>query len=56
MMSSGAMGKLYGATGLVGHDEMEGRVNPALEDDDDIDPLQVEKIKAVAKPQGNTAF
>lgn len=57
MMTTGAMGKLYGATGLVGADEMNGRVNPALEADDDIDPAEVDKLRAsVAKPQANTVF
>ena len=46
MMTSGAMGKLYGATGLVGKDEMNGRINPGLEPDDDLDPAEVEKLKA----------
>lgn len=35
----GAMGKLYGAATLVGKDERNGRINPALEtDEDDIPP------------------
>lgn len=57
MMTTGAMGKLYGATGLVGADEMNGRVNPALEADDDIDSEEVDKLRAgIAKPLANTAF
>lgn len=46
MMTSGAMGKLYGATGLVGKDEMNGRINPGLEPDDDLDDDEIEKLKA----------
>lgn len=51
MMTSGAMGKLYGATGLVGKDEMNGRINPGLEPDDDLDAEEIEKLKAgIGKP------
>lgn len=46
MMTTGAMGKLYGATGLVGKDEMNGRINPGLEPDDDLDAAEIEKLKA----------
>lgn len=55
MMTTGAMGKLYGATGLVGKDEMNGRINPGLEPDDDLDPAEIDKLKAgvnVAKGGG----
>lgn len=39
------MGKLYGAATLVGKDERNGRINPALEtDDDDIPPVQTDKL------------
>lgn len=44
-MASGAMGKLYGTSTLVGKDERNGRVNPALEADDDIPAGEVEKIR-----------
>lgn len=54
MMTSGAMGKLYGATGLVGKDEMNGRINPGLEPDDDIDDAEIEKLKAGIGKQGGT--
>lgn len=54
MMTSGAMGKLYGATGLVGKDEMNGRVNPGLEPDDDLDITEIEKIKAEAGKRRST--
>lgn len=32
---------------MVGKDEMNGRVNPALEADDDIPTEEIEKIKAM---------
>ncbi|VEN58227.1 unnamed protein product [Callosobruchus maculatus] len=44
MMASGAMGKLYGAATMVGKDERNGRINPALEtDEDDIPTTQALK-------------
>lgn len=46
VMASGAMGKLYGAATLVGKDERNGRINPALEADDDIPSSEVEKLKS----------
>lgn len=46
VMASGAMGKLYGAATLVGKDERNGRINPALEADDDIPASEVEKLKS----------
>lgn len=54
MMTSGAMGKLYGATGLVGKDEMNGRINPGLEPDDDIDATEIEKLKSGVGKQTGT--
>lgn len=66
MMSSGAMGKLYGAATLVGKDERNGRINPALEIDDDITPNDVAALrgsissggrnKSAPKPQSQTEF
>jgi high affinity choline transporter 7 len=35
----------YGAATMVGKDEMNGRINPALEPDDDMDLAEVEKIR-----------
>lgn len=46
VMASGAMGKLYGAATLVGKDERNGRINPALEADDDIPTSEVEKLRS----------
>lgn len=46
MMSSGAMGKLYGAATLVGKDERNGRINPALEADDDVPASEIEKLRS----------
>jgi len=35
----------YGAATMVGKDEMNGRINPALEPDDDMDMAEVEKMR-----------
>ncbi|KAF6207661.1 hypothetical protein GE061_016108 [Apolygus lucorum] len=57
VMTSGAMGPLYGtnatAATLVGKDEMNGRINPALETDDDDPALDLEEMRqrANAKQQ-----
>ncbi|KAK7790627.1 hypothetical protein R5R35_005091 [Gryllus longicercus] len=40
VMSSGQIGRVYGAATMVGKDEMNGRINPALEPDDDMDPAE----------------
>lgn len=45
VMTSGAMGRLYGAATLVGKDEMNGRVNPALETDEDDPALDLSEMK-----------
>ena len=44
--------KQYGAATMVGKDEMNGRINPALEPDDDMDMAEVEKIRGV-RQRGN---
>lgn len=41
---TGAM-RQYGAATMVGKDEMNGRINPALEPDDDMDMAEVEKTQ-----------
>lgn len=54
VMAAGPMGKLYGAATMVGKDEMNGRINPALEPDDDMDPNEIarlEKLGQVTKSQ-----
>ncbi|CAH1407827.1 unnamed protein product [Nezara viridula] len=47
VMTSGAMGPLYGsaAATLVGKDEMNGRINPALETDDDDPAIDLAEMK-----------
>lgn len=52
VMASGAMGKLYGAATLVGKDERNGRINPALEADDDIPASEVEKLRSSVSSGG----
>ncbi|XP_055698018.1 high-affinity choline transporter 1 [Phlebotomus papatasi] len=41
-----AMGRMYGAATMVGKDEMNGRVNPAMEPDDDLPIAEVQRIRA----------
>lgn len=53
VMTTGAIGRMYGAaTTLVGKDEMNGRVNPALEADDDLPPEEVKEIGSAARGAG----
>ncbi|XP_019881961.1 high-affinity choline transporter 1 [Aethina tumida] len=52
VMASGAMGKLYGAATLVGKDERNGRINPALEADDDIPSSEVERLRSSVSSGG----
>lgn len=41
------MGKIYGAATMVGKDERNGRINPALEtDDEDLPPAELSKIRS----------
>ncbi|KAJ8953735.1 hypothetical protein NQ318_015391 [Aromia moschata] len=57
VMASGAMGKLYGAATLVGKDERNGRINPALEADDDIPASEVDKLRSsVGSGGGNRSI
>lgn len=45
------MGKLYGAATLVGKDERNGRINPALEtDEDDIPSGPTDKLVGAIAP------
>ncbi|KAI5703493.1 hypothetical protein M8J76_012292 [Diaphorina citri] len=47
---------LYGAAGLVGKDEMNGRINPALETDEELDMQDLERIKAQNKSEISNPF
>jgi solute carrier family 5 (high affinity choline transporter), member 7 len=67
---AGAMNRMYGAATMVGKDERNGRINPALEADDDLPAMeaqrQMQKIAVnqaaasiasnVPGGQGSTAF
>ncbi|RZF43515.1 hypothetical protein LSTR_LSTR011863 [Laodelphax striatellus] len=44
-MTAGAMGRMYGAATMVGTDEMNGRINPALETDDDDPALDLAELR-----------
>lgn len=68
---SGPMNRMYGAATMVGNDEMTGRINPAMEADDDL-PVAEAKRKSLigggggssgssasggaVPPKGQTAF
>ncbi|XP_070509209.1 high-affinity choline transporter 1 [Chironomus tepperi] len=40
---AGAMSKMYGAATMVGKDERNGRINPALEADDDLPAMEAQR-------------
>lgn len=42
-MMAGAMNKMYGAATMVGKDERNGRINPALEPDDDLPAVEAQR-------------
>lgn len=60
---AGPMAKIYGAATMVGKDEMNGRINPAMEPDDDLPVAEAQRIRGArpvtagnASGQGNTNF
>jgi hypothetical protein len=68
---AGAMNKMYGAATMVGKDERNGRINPALEADDDLPAVEAQRQMqqmalsnaaaamsnvSVSGGQGSTAF
>lgn len=40
---AGSMARMYGAATMVGKDEMNGRINPALEADDDLPVVEAQR-------------
>lgn len=60
------MNKMYGAATMVGKDEKNGRINPALEPDDDLPAMEAQRqmqqmamssaAAALSGAQGSTAF
>lgn len=40
---AGPMAKMYGAATMAGKDEMNGRINPALEPDDDLPVAEAQR-------------
>lgn len=42
-MMGGAMNKIYGAATMAGKDERNGRINPALEADDDLPVAEAQR-------------
>lgn len=61
---AGPMAKMYGAATMVGKDEMNGRINPAMEPDDDLPIVEAQKNRGGGRSgttvstggQGNTNF
>lgn len=49
---AGPMGRMYGAATMVGKDEMNGRINPALEPDEDLPIVEAQKNRAMATGSG----
>lgn len=45
---AGPMGRMYGAATMVGKDEMNGRINPALEPDEELPIVEAQKNRAMA--------
>ena len=45
VMTGGPLGPLYGAATMVGPDERNGRFNPALETDDDLEAQELEQLR-----------
>ena len=41
---AGSMAKMYGAATMVGKDEMNGRINPAMEPDDDLPVAEAQRL------------
>lgn len=44
---SGPMARMYGAATMVGKDEMNGRINPAMEPDDDLPIVEAQRRKSM---------
>lgn len=65
---AGPMAKIYGAATMAGKDEMNGRINPAMEIDDDLPVAEAERNRKIVEDvkkniaslppntQGNTHF
>lgn len=62
---AGPMARQYGAATMVGKDEMNGRINPAMEPDDDLPISEAQRNRAalLGEPlptsggaKGQTAF
>lgn len=50
---TGPMQKMYGAATLVGKDEMNGRINPALEPDEDLPIIEAQRKKSIQRATKN---
>lgn len=53
---AGSMARMYGAATMVGKDEMNGRINPALEPDDDLPIVEAQKRIESGGGQGTQGF
>lgn len=52
---AGPMAKMYGAATMVGKDEMNGRINPAMEPDDDLPIVEAQKNRGARSVAGVSA-
>lgn len=46
---AGPMTRIYGAATMVGKDEMNGRINPAMEMDDDLPAAEAERNRKIVE-------
>lgn len=50
---TGPMQRMYGAATLVGKDEMNGRINPAMEDDEELPIIEAQRKKSMQRAAKN---
>lgn len=53
---TGPMQRMYGAATLVGKDEMNGRINPAMEVDEDLPIVESQRKKSMKERSGSNPF
>lgn len=50
---TGPMQRMYGAATMVGKDEMNGRINPAMEPDEDLPIIESQRKKSMQRAAKN---
>ena len=50
---TGPMQRMYGAATMVGKDEMNGRINPAMEPDEDLPIIETQRKKSMQRAAKN---